>query len=162
MTRPTQPRHAIQHLLGMPRALQHACMRRLGDQVVVRQRDPIPTAQLAGLGACAGPDGRGRRDGINVRGEERGEEVVVVCLVRGWREEGVRFQAVDGDGRHARQQVGACCGGERGRVRFFEPRGGCEEGVGERTEGSGQAGEDEGAEVLFGCKFVSLRRWEGD
>ena len=47
---PAQPGHAIQHPLIMPPPLEHLGMHFLGDEMVIRQRDPISAANLARVG----------------------------------------------------------------------------------------------------------------
>ena len=65
MTRPTQPRHHIQHLRSVPATFQDPGMRRARDEMMVRQRDPVATAEFAG-----GRDGAGGAPG-RVGGRER-------------------------------------------------------------------------------------------
>ena len=78
---PAQPRHAVQLVLGVPPALQHAFVRALGDEVMVCERDPGPSAELAFRRAGCAPDGRRRRDGRCVRRQDRCEQVVLVGRV---------------------------------------------------------------------------------
>lgn len=109
MASPTKPGHAIQQLLAMPTALQHAFMRRLGNEVVVRQRNPFAVAEFAFRGAGRGPDGRRRGDGSQVAVVDGGEEVGDVDGVRGRGEQSVGCQRVDGSGRGQGYQ-GRCRG----------------------------------------------------
>lgn len=51
MTSPTQPRNTIQHPLIMPPLLQHLGMHAPRNKMMIRQRDPVALADLAGLRA---------------------------------------------------------------------------------------------------------------
>jgi hypothetical protein len=48
----TQPSDLVQLVLWMPSSLEHLVMRRTGDQMVVRQRYPIPLAEFTSI--CSG------------------------------------------------------------------------------------------------------------
>lgn len=149
MTRPAQPRDAIQHLLAMPAPLPHPVVRALRYQVVVRQRDPVPVAQLALCRAGGGPD-RGREGGGGAVGREDGrEQVVRVVGVAGGGEQGVGFQAVDCVRRDRREEVCVCGRGEGRRVGVLQRGGVAVFRVGEGAQGRGERGEEETAEVLW-------------
>ena len=76
MARPAQPRHLPQLPLRVPAALQDPVVHLLGDQVVVRERDPAAGADLAPfcLFPRGGPDRRRGGDGGDIRCQRGGEE----------------------------------------------------------------------------------------
>jgi hypothetical protein len=104
---------------------------------MVCQRYPITFAQLARRGARCGPDGRWCCDGGGISAKDGEEQVALIGKVaEGW-EEAVRFEAVDGVGRHGVEEVGVCGCGEGGGVGILEGRGVFESVVGEGSERGG-------------------------
>ncbi|KAL2137128.1 hypothetical protein VTI74DRAFT_8760 [Chaetomium olivicolor] len=77
MARATQPRHVLQLVLPVPPALDRLVVDHPRDQVVVRQVDPVPPADLAGVDLAPSGGGRRRRcrRGADVRGEHGREEL---------------------------------------------------------------------------------------
>ena len=78
MTSPTKPGNAVELPLRVPAPFNDFLVHGLGDQVVVRQRDPVALAYLARCDVFlrGGPDGRWGGDDHEVAGERRGEEGV--------------------------------------------------------------------------------------
>ena len=75
MTSPTQPGNAIQHPLIMPALLEHLCMHLLGNEMMIRERDPVAFADLARLGSSARPDRRRRDNTVDVVRQRLAEEL---------------------------------------------------------------------------------------
>lgn len=167
VARPAQPRQALEPVRVVPAPLERLGVHGARDQVVRRERDPVPSADLAGRGAGWGREsegGKGRRwwgcggggdVGVEDRGEEGGGEgggggcCCCCCWGGGGGEEAVGGQGVGyRDGDRGEEGAGRF-GGERVRVRGGEAGGICHRGVGERLQVRWERREDLGGEVLL-------------
>lgn len=162
VTGATQPRDAVQLALRMPPAPQDPRVHRPRDQVVIRERDPAPLADLARVHIAQRLARRRRRrqQRRDVGAEHRGEELGAACAAAvsapagagAGGEEAIRSERVRGAERQGGLEDG-CAGGD-GEGRAVE-RG---DGVGESAEAGGERGEDLACEVLLLLSlFVNLR-----
>ncbi len=154
MTGPTQPSHLVQHMLFMPTSFQRLCMNRSRNQMVVRKRNPIAAADLAGRRAGSVPCRRWSRDGSDVGGENWTEEGEQVGFW--WGYQGVGSQGVCDGGRHGLDEGISHREGQWVGICLCERRAMLECRVGERPSFPGERGEGLSRKVLPNLRYGTI------